>query len=94
MVWQQLSSRLEGAQEGRFEAQLLLQALKLAISSLRTAPPLADGRSGRSMYACLHFRECRHALSCALKLVHFRARVAKYDLLGGCSIHVEQNATF
>jgi hypothetical protein len=44
MVWQQLSSRLSKAQEGRGEAQLLLKAIKLAISGLRMAPLMPDGR--------------------------------------------------
>ena len=43
-VWQDLSNRLAHTREGGCEAQLLLTAVKLAISGLKAAPVLPDGR--------------------------------------------------
>jgi hypothetical protein len=47
MVWTQLSDRLSQTRESVFEADLLLKAIKLSISTMRSEAILPDGR-----YAC------------------------------------------
>ena len=63
MVWQQLANRLSQAQEG-LEAQLLLKAIKLAISALRLAPVLPDGRCDAS---CMRLSSLWNRTSCCVQ---------------------------
>lgn len=44
LVWQQLANRLSLSSQGTEAAQLMLRAIKLAVSSLRSAPRRPDGR--------------------------------------------------